>query len=120
MGNTELHSEYKGNVIERYKQKENDAEQMAQDIEEKQKDLQEAERKWIEQKNAEKGIEIKDPMKDYAKDDRYNEYLVDGAVLKCTQATCDDFDVSDEPTERKNGKGYWRMTSVANTVYADT
>lgn len=98
MGNTELHSEYKGNVIERYKQKENDAEQMMQDIEEKQKGLLEAERKRIEEKNAEEGIEIEDPMKDYAKDDRYNEYLVDGAVLSCTQATCNDFYVSDETT----------------------
>lgn len=34
-----MYSEYKGNIIKRYKQKENDVVQMAQDIEECQKGL---------------------------------------------------------------------------------
>lgn len=96
MDTTRKHSEYCGNVVQRYKQMKDDEVQMAQDIEEWQKELMEKERERIEQKNAEEGIEIDGLMQDYAKENKYQEYLVDGAVLRCTQATHNDFRVSDE------------------------
>lgn len=92
---TRKHSEYQGNVIERYKQAKDDEVQAAQDIEEQQGEQIEKERERIEEENAESGIGIDKLMQDYAKEDRYHEYLVDGASLKCTRSTTDVFRMSD-------------------------
>lgn len=97
MGTTGKHSEYKGDII-RYKQMKDDEVQIAQEIKDKQNDLLEAEKERIGNENAEDGVGIDQLMADYAKTDKYKEYLVDGAVLKCTQATCNAFKVSDDKT----------------------
>lgn len=37
-------------------------------------------------------------MRNYIKEDKYHQYLVDGAVLRCTAATTDDFTYAEEET----------------------
>ena len=37
-------------------------------------------------------------MKNYIEEDKYHQYLVDGAVLRCTAATTDDFTYAEEET----------------------
>lgn len=94
MGNTSKHKEYPGNVVQRYKQMKDDEVQMAQDIEEWQKQLMENERETLSQLYNVEGDELDRMMEGYA-DDKFGEYLVDGAILRCTMATLDDFPVSD-------------------------
>lgn len=95
MGNTSKHKEYPGNIVQRYKQMIDDEVQMAQDIEEWQKQLMENERETLSQLYDVEGDELDRMMEGYADEDKFGEYLVDGAILRCTMATLDDFPVSD-------------------------
>lgn len=97
MDNASKHSEYYGNVIERYKQIKDDEVQMAKDIEEQQNKLMEGERETISQLYDVEGDELDRLMEGYA-EDKLGEYLVDGAILKCTKATIGSFNIGQDKT----------------------
>lgn len=62
----------------------------------RQQDVQlESERLRISEEQGEEDILTDQLLLDYAKENKYKEYLVDGAVLRCTKATLDDYQVPD-------------------------
>lgn len=68
---------------------------VALEVQRTQDALLEAEKERIAEENSEEDISIDELMEDYAEEDKYKEYLVEGATLGCSMATLDDFQVSD-------------------------
>lgn len=68
---------------------------VALDIQRQQDAQLESERLRISEEKGEEDIFTDQLLLDYAKEDKYKEYLVDGAVLRCTMATLNDFLVPD-------------------------
>ena len=93
MDNTSKHSEYRGNVIDRYKQMKDDEVEIAQAIEEQQKKLLEAEKKRLSELFAVEGDELDRLMEGYAEGNDLGEYLVNGATLTCTEASLEVFEI---------------------------
>ena len=93
--NRYFEGDYEGNVIERYKQiKDDECEQASRALKEeesKQEELIENERARLALWYSVEGDELDRLMKEYAKEDKLCEYLVDGAILRCTKATLEDF-----------------------------
>ena len=68
---------------------------VALEVQRTQDALLEAEKERIAEENSEEDISIDELMEDYAEEDKYKEYLVEGATLGCSMATLDDFQVPD-------------------------
>lgn len=96
--NKYLEGQYEGNIVNKYKQMKDD-EQKAIEIAEKvkttQDDAMREETQRILGKEEVNDKDIEKVLEDYAADDEDLEYLVNGAILKCDQATLEDFSLPD-------------------------
>ena len=84
----------KGNIVKRYKQKADDeyrSLQIAEEIRASQEAVYERETERLSYEDKAVGEAFTKIMKEYIEEDKYQQYLVDGAVLRCNQATTDDF-----------------------------
>ena len=104
--NRYFEGDYEGNVIERYKQQRDDeCEQAPRALKEKeciQEKLMENERDRLAERYDLEGDELDRLMEEYAKEDKLCEYLVDGAILRCTEATLEDFKLSEKEDDDNN------------------
>ncbi len=101
-GGTEKNERYmegnydnRGNIVKRYKQIADDEHQSVQiekELKAWQEEKYETETEKLARENSLAGEEYTRPLKEYIEEDKYQQYLVDGAVLRCNQATTDDFD----------------------------
>ena len=94
-----LEEQYEGNVVQKYKQKKDDEQkafQIAKEAEDKQNEAIKDEVKRIINKEEVTQADIDKVLEDYASNNDYAEYLVDGARLKCNQATLEPFTLPDE------------------------
>lgn len=66
---------------------------ISQEIERKQEEAKEKEKERIADQYGVEGKELESFLADYAEKDKFGEYLVDGAILRCNQATTKDFDL---------------------------
>ena len=85
----------RGNIVKRYKQiadDEHQSVQMAEEIRASQEAVYERETERLSYEYEATGEAFTKIMKEYIEEDMYQQYLVDGAVLRCNQATTDDFD----------------------------
>lgn len=83
-----LEGNYDGNVVQQYKQTKDDEQEaiaIAEEVRKKQEEAKESERKRISKQYGVTGKELDALFADYAKEDKFGEYLVDGAVLRCNQ-----------------------------------
>lgn len=74
------------------------AENLAQHAEVRMESAWMAERERIAAETGERGAALDAIMNQYLKEDKYQQYLVDGAILRCENATLDDFEL---PTGEK-------------------
>ena len=89
-----LEGNYDGPASQRGKQIQEDvfqATQTLEEIEQKQEENWEAEKDRISEEYGTQDVRIDDLINSYNKENKYGEYLVDGATLTCTQAVIDDF-----------------------------
>ena len=63
------------------------------EVEKAQEEAKEREKQRIAYQYDVEGAVLDRWFADYAKDDRFGEYIVDGAILRCNQATTEDFDL---------------------------
>ena len=101
-GGTEKNERYmegnydnRGNIVKRYKQIADDEHQSVQiekELKAWQEEKYETETEKLARENSLAGEEYTRLLKEYIEEDKYQQYLVDGAVLRCNQATTDDFD----------------------------
>lgn len=94
-----LEEQYEGNVVQKYKQMKDD-EQKALEIAKKAEDIQDGaikdEVRRILNKEEVSQADIDKVLEDYASNDDYAEYLVDGARLQCNQAVLEPFEIPGE------------------------
>lgn len=84
-----------GNIVKRYKQKADDEHrslQIAEEIKASQEAAYERETESLSYEYQAVGEAFTKLLKAYIEEDKYQQYLVDGAVLRCNQATTEDFD----------------------------
>ncbi len=84
-----------GNIVKRYKQKADDEHrslQIAEEIKASQEAVYERETESLSYDYQAVGEAFTKLMKAYVEEDKYQQYLVDGAVLRCNQAMTEDFD----------------------------
>ncbi len=84
-----------GNIVKRYKQKADDEHrslQIAEEIKASQEAVYERETESLSYDYQAVGEAFTKLLKAYIEEDKYQQYLVDGAVLRCNQATTEDFD----------------------------
>lgn len=93
-----LEGNYDGNIIQRYKQMKDDEQEtipIVEEIKKKQEEVKEREKERISGQYGVTGTELDELFKAYAEEDKFGEYLVDGAILKCNQATKEGFSMPD-------------------------
>ncbi len=94
-----LEEQYEGNVVQKYKQMKDD-EQKALEIAKKAEDIQDGaikdEVRRILNKEEVSQADIDKVLEDYASNDDYAEYLVDGARLQCNKAVLEPFEIPGE------------------------
>ncbi|MBD5393450.1 MAG: glycoside hydrolase family protein [Lachnospiraceae bacterium] len=91
-----LEGQYRGNVVERYKQEKDDEQKaikIVQEVKEQQEHIMEEETKRILEKENVTSTEIGKVTADYGMEDKYGEYLLNGAILHCNQASLEDFEI---------------------------
>lgn len=94
---------------------------LVQEAERKQEEAKEKEKERIAEQYDAEGKALDKIFADYAKEDKFGEYLVDGAILRCNQATLEDFPMPDgEPSicleKGSNSENEKRKETILNVA----
>lgn len=94
-----MEGNYDGDSKQQYKQMKDDkrqAKRIAEEIKTVQEAILESETERLSYEYKVENKEFEELIKSYNQEDKYKEYLVDGAILRCNQATTNDFPYGEE------------------------